>query len=259
MEKNSIILEKYIKNVIRKNNDDEKHDIRLKFFYNKKLNKILMLRRATSCEIQPTSSIYSPELIQTISSSTRLIEINTPFKTHPEELTTPKDVKNLLLNNIDRLTCSESTIAKLDTSTTIGEGEKDNQLYLERISINKNLRGNGLSHKLINYVKSSAINNGRTSISGNIVPLDPEGFREYCNRCNIIRTSPPNFHEENENKNYISLDDLFEIYKKLGFIVNKDNRKLSMNIDNNTEIPQEDKLCSSFTSYTKNPKTLIMF
>jgi hypothetical protein len=257
MSKHSTILEKYLDNIIKKNSIDEYNDIRLKFFYEKKLNKILMLQRSTSCQIHPFQPEYSPELIQSISSCTRLHEINIPFEICAEDFKTSQSLRNLVVNNLDVLTYNEASIAKLDACTTIGDGEKDNQIFLERIHINKELRGKGLSHKLINYLKSSAVNNGRKSILGTIVPLDPEGFRDYCDRYKVSHSII--IPQLDPTQKFTSIEDLFEIYAKLGFNVDKEVRKIKMDINSNNSIPEEDKLCRSFTSYSKDDETIIMF
>ena len=129
--------------------------------------------------------------------------------------------------------------------------------YINTLEIHKYFRGLGLSRELINEIINESVYNQIPSITATMVPLDK--YTPVCiqkdrdKRLSEIVSNP-------DLKPDITIDDLSQIYSKLGFLINTNYKKLSsihMSLAGKT-IKDEDRLPDYFSEFKKHPKLPIL-
>jgi len=248
-ENKLIILEDYINKVIQLNHERDEQDIRLKFFYNKKLQQILLLKKVNTC-----AQRYDV-------SRTFIHTLDSPFEYTDFE--NKKEFKQHILDNLDVIFYNPEPIAELVDSNGIYYPREEKTCYLERFEVDKEYRNLGLGRKLINTLKSSCFNNSQKTIKGQIIPIDTEAHALYSQEKStpIINQIINHIAKKTglfKNSSFTDITHLKEIYKHLGFQVNESTRDLKLSV-NPLTITLDNKLPKSFTSFDKNPDTLILF
>lgn len=260
---NLVSLQDYIDKIKNDNIEQKNTDARINFFYNKKLNKLMLRKRSVVCNntsVKTSTSTIRPITI-----------IDSSLKKYSLSKLTLTEKEDFVMSNLDKLFCfnqPSDAVADMETSIIDSEETGDQVIYLDNLDVDKIYRNCGLASTLIDELKSTCLNTNLLNVRGTLLPLDKEGF-VYSN----IKGYTPLF---NKLLNYFSYktgllkshafvdrETLTSIYTKLGFLIDskeslvENEKTLILNVNENSITPEK-RLPVEFTNYEKNKKTLIL-
>ena len=247
-------LEEYLRFVEQTKIDNILTDVRFLFFYLKRLNKLMVMKKSVTVD---------DSVAKTSTTSIRELKLDKSLKNTTIDKFSRNELEDFIMSNPHKLIYNDSQNAIYGTTQTRVDTfnyDRESEYFLEYLYVNKAYRNCGLAKTLINEAKNSSINNGVFKLTGQMRPIDiqPEhlvGFRQWLNR---VSRQTGLF----KKLSYVDFHTLAKIYTQLGFNIDDKPRytdpRLIMNLNENS-IPADKKLPEEFTRFLRNKHTALLF
>jgi len=251
---NIFSLDEYLSFVEQTKTDNELIDVRFLFFYLKKLNKFMIMKKSVTA---------SADIAKTSTTSIRELKLDKSLKLSSIDPTSSEEMEDFILSNARKIIYNDSEYAiygKTQTRVDTFNYDRDPEYFLEYLFVKKQYRNCGIAKTLINEAKNSSINNGINKLTGQIRPIDtqPKHLIKFRQWLNELTNQTGLF----KNLSYVDFQTLVKIYTHLGFSINDDSRftdpRLLMKL-NEKSIPADKKLPDEFTRFAKNGHTTMLF
>lgn len=249
-------LADYLKKINIENQENDMIDVRFYFFYLKKLQKLMVMRKSVTANPRKTCTCASTTVIKELS-------LNKPITSNSISSLSSKEMADFIMTNSEKILYNDSflsTIGETQTRVDTFSDGRDPAYALEYFLVSKPFRNEGLGSLLINEAKNSSINNNIYKLSGEIMPIDdqPKHFLELRKLINELSKKTGRF----KNLSYVDYDTLRKIYSSLGFSIIDNPRYTNPRLEmilNTTSVPEDKKLPDEFTRFLKNKHTTILF
>lgn len=249
-------LEEYFKLIEQVREDNYLTDVRFLFFYLKKLEKLMVLRKSVTTNYEQCGGRSSTTVIKEL-------QLDKSVKTKHIDTLSSNELQEFIMSNANKIKYNDSNSSicgKTQTRIDTFHYDRDPEYFLEYLYVERPYRNCGLASILINEAKNSSINNDVFTLAGSMQPLDatPDRFLKFRQWLNRQHFKSGRF----ANLSYVDFYTLSKIYNKLGFNIDYNpaltHPRIEMQLTPES-IPEDKKLPDEFTRYLKNKQTTILF